>query len=425
MNPARGDQGPAAPSKRRLYSVLAAAFLGWMFDGLEMGIFPLIVRPALQSMQLGASGTTSESFVGLWMGYATASFLIGGALGGIVFGWLGDKIGRVRAMAWSIISYSVFTGLIYVAVEPWHLCVFRFAAAIGMGGEWALGVALVFEVWPERYRHIVAGVVGSAAQVGHFAAAMIGLTFHVTVDSWRWVALVGASPALIVYFIQKFVGESEQWAESTKPGVRAAKPLKEALTPPILKRTIAASVIASVGLLGTWGSVAWLPLWADQLTGGTMPNAKALCIACSSVGAGIGCLLGSLAGGWIGRRPAYCVMCGAALVLTAIMFRGIDSFGLGFLAMVLVTNIATASFFGWMPLYLPELFPTRVRATAQGIAFNSGRIVAAMGALQTGALMQRFDGSYAHAGATMSLVYAVGLVVIWFSPETRGRKPPE
>jgi predicted MFS family arabinose efflux permease len=418
------DQSPATPSKRRLYTVLAAAFLGWMFDGLEMGIFPLIVRPALQSMQLSASGTTAESFVGLWMGYATASFLIGGTLGGLLFGWLGDKFGRVRAMAWSIICYSIFTGLIYVAIEPWHLCALRFAAATGMGGEWALGVALVFEVWPERYRHIVAGVVGSAAQVGHFAAAMIGLAFAVTVDSWRWVALVGVSPALIVFFIRKkFVGESEKWAEANKPGAGGSNPLKEALTPPLLKRTIAASAIASVGLLGTWGSVAWLPLWADQLTGGAMPNAKALCIACSSFGAGIGCLLGSLAGGWIGRRPAYCVMCGSALVLTAIMFRGIDSFGLGFLAMVLVTNIATASFFGWMPLYLPELFPTRVRATAQGI--NSGRIVAAMGALQTGALMQGFEGSYAHAGATMSLVYAVGLAVIWFAPETRGRRTPE
>ena len=122
--------------------VLAAAFLGWMFDGLEMGIFPLVARPALQEMQ-AVAGIVDEQFIQTWMGRITASFLVGAALGGVVFGWLGDKLGRVRAMTLSILVYSMFTGLAYFAQQPWHLGAFRFVAALGMGGEWALGVALV------------------------------------------------------------------------------------------------------------------------------------------------------------------------------------------------------------------------------------------------------------------------------------------
>lgn len=147
---------PAAPStanhNRKLGAVLVTAFLGWMFDGLEMGIFPLIARPALQSMQAAHGLSTTDAFVGVWMGYVTAAFLVGAAAGGIVFGWLGDKIGWVRAMAISILCYSLFTGLVYFATEPWHLLVTRFIAALGMGGEWSLGVALVMEVWPEKHR---------------------------------------------------------------------------------------------------------------------------------------------------------------------------------------------------------------------------------------------------------------------------------
>ena len=152
----------APPDKKRLAAVLIAAFLGWMFDGMEMGLFPLIARPALMQMQQAQGLALSDAFVAQWMGYATAAFLIGAAGGGVVFGWLGDRIGRVRAMAASILVYSLFTGLIYFAQEPWHLCVVRFIAALGMGGEWSLGIALVMEVWPEKHRPLMAGIIGAA-----------------------------------------------------------------------------------------------------------------------------------------------------------------------------------------------------------------------------------------------------------------------
>ncbi len=254
---------PSTPDPKRLYAVLIAAALGWMFDGLEMGMFPLIARPALQSIQAAHGLVVTDSYVGLWMGYVTAAFLLGAAAGGIIFGWLGDRIGRVRAMALSILFYSLFTGLVYFATEPWHLLLTRFLAALGMGGEWSLGVALVMEAWPEKHRPLMAGVIGAAANFGYLLIALVGMAFTVTVDSWRWVALVGAAPAALTLIILKFVPESERWKEARKNST--AQPLREVLRPPLLKVTALATLFSSVALIGTWGSVQWLPLWADQM----------------------------------------------------------------------------------------------------------------------------------------------------------------
>jgi len=442
-----------ALTNRRLAGVLITAFLGWMFDGLEMGIFPLIARPALQQMQASQGLVATDAFVGLWMGYVTAAFLLGAAVGGVLFGWLGDRIGRVRAMAISILCYSLFTGLVYFAQEPWHLLVTRFIAALGMGGEWSLDVALVMEVWPEKHRPMLAGVIGAAANVGFALIAVIGLSFQVTTESWRWIALVGAAPALMTFFVRIFVPESEKWQETQRePGV--SRPLHDILRPPLLRSTFLAMILASVALIGTWGSVQWLPLWADQMAqkqamdtaraeiaaaGATAQNppslhqraaalkdhnAKAYTQVNSAVGAVIGCLLGGWWGGRLARRQGYFLLCLASLLCCAWLFRGFDSYGMPFLVMTFVVGGVTAAFYGWFPLYLPELFPTRVRATGQGLSFNAGRVLAAAGALQMGALMQQFDGSYAKAGAVISLVYGFGLVVIWFAPETRGRELP-
>src|ERR1035438_4331031 len=167
-------------STRAQWLVLAAAFLGWMFDGLEMGIFPLVARPALQEFQ-SVAGAANEQFVQHWMGVVTATFLLGAAAGGLVFGWLGDRIGRVRSMTLSILVYSVFTGLNYFARQPSDLALFRFISALGMGGEWSLGVALVMEAWPEGKRPLMAGLIGMSSNVGFALVALIGFFFQVTV----------------------------------------------------------------------------------------------------------------------------------------------------------------------------------------------------------------------------------------------------
>ncbi len=405
--------------RRDQWFVLAAAFLGWMFDGLEMGIFPLVARPALQDLL----HITDDALVGQWNARIVALFLIGAACGGLLFGWLGDKVGRVRAMVISILTYSIFSGLCYFATEPWHLGALRFISALGMGGEWSLGVALVMECWPAKHRPILAGAIGAASNVGFTLIAVLGRFIPVTQHSWRWVMVAGAAPAFLGFLISLCVPESKRWKQSVQE--QESKPLTEIWRLGLTGTTLLAIAFASIALIGTWGSVQWLPLWADKLTGGTVPAAKANTQMLSGVGAIIGCFVAPWVGGRFGRRPTFFALCLLSLLACGYLFRGVHEYGSTFLWMSFLVGGVTAAFYGWFPLYLPELFPTRVRATGQGISYNFGRILAAVGALQMGALMTHYHGSYAKAGAAITLIYAVGLVLIWFAPETRGRPLPD
>jgi MFS transporter, SHS family, sialic acid transporter len=403
-------------SAKARWMALIAAFLGWMFDGMEMGIFPLVARPALQDL-LGQSG---DALVGRWMSYVTALFLVGAACGGLVFGWLGDRVGRVRAMTASILCYSIFTGLCYFATEAWHIGALRFIAALGMGGEWSLGVALVMECWPEHRRPWLAAAIGAAANVGFALIAVLGK--YVPREEWRWVMVAGAVPALLVFFIRLFVPESERWKHSVKAGV--SRPLRELFSRGVVSKSVLAIAFASIALIGTWGSVQWLPLWADQMSN-QLPGARANTQIVSAFGAIVGCLIGPFIGARFGRRPAYFALCLTSLIACGYLFRYVNAYGALFLVMVGLVGATTASFYGWLPLYLPELFPTRVRATGQGISFNFGRILAAVGALQMGQFMQLYNGSYAKAGAVVTLIYIAGLALIWLAPETTGRPLPD
>jgi predicted MFS family arabinose efflux permease len=410
----------SAAGARGRWLALTAAFLGWLFDGFEMGLFPVVARPALKDM-LGSAG---DGAVGQWMGWITATFLVGAAAGGAAFGWLGDRVGRVRAMTWSILTYSLFSGAAYFAQEPWHLAALRFIAALGMGGEWALGVALVMECWPERRRPWLAGAIGAAANVGMLLVGFVARLWPVTPESWRWMFLVGAAPAVLTFFIRLFVPESERWQAAVR--AERSHPVREIFgSPLLLRRTALGLALASVALIGTWGSVQWIPLWADQLTHGRDPNAKAMTQMMSSFGAVFGSLLAPVFGGMISRRLGYSGLCLLSLAVCGWLFRGFDAYGGAFLGLVFLVGCMTAAFYGWFPLYFPELFPTRVRATGQGICFNFGRIFAAAGAVTSGQLVSFYDGSYARMGATVTLVYLVGLVVIWLAPETNGKPMPE
>ncbi len=441
---------------RGKWLVLAAAFLGWMFDGYEIGLFPVVARPALRSL-LTEPG---DALIGQWMGVITACFLLGAAAGGLVFGWLGDRIGRVKAMAWSILTYSLVTGLGYFAESPAHLGAVRFVSALGMGGQWSLGVALVMECWPEKWRPLLAGAMGAAANVGFLLVGLTARLHHVTPESWRWMMIVAALPAFLVVFIMFFVPESERWKQSVRTG--KSQPLREIFAPGVRSRCLLAIAFASVALIGTWGSVQWLPVWANQMVSDhglqtlkvEHPDWYASADAAApatqeakraaettvkqqagkatanmqmimGLGAIVGTLLAPLIGARLGRRPAYFLLCLASLGVCAYTFRAINSYSGVFLAWAFVMSLTTASFYGWFPLYLPELFPTRVRATGQGLSYNFGRIFAAAGALTQGQLVASFDGSYARAGAVVSLIYLLGMALIWFAPETKGKPLPE
>lgn len=414
VSPARGGVG------KTQWLVLLAAGLGWLFDGYEMGLFPVLARPALSQI-LGGAG---DAAIGYWMGIITAFFLVGAAFGGIVFGVLGDKIGRVRAMALSILVYSLITGLGYFAQNPWHLAFVRGASALGMGGQWALGVALVMECWPERWRPLLAGMMGAAANVGFLLVGATAKLHPVTPESWRWMMIVAALPSLIAVFVVALVPESEKWKASVKKAA-AGTGLAEIFGPELRKRTLLGITFASVSLIGTWGAVQWLPLWADQLVAGSNPGAKADTQMVQAFGAITGALIAPLIGARLGRRLSFFLLCTASLVVCGVMFRVVNTFGSNFLLAAFISSACTASLYGWFPLYFPELFPTRVRATAQGICYNSGRIFAALGAMMQGKLVGYFGGSYASAGAVVTLIYVLGMLLIWWAPETKGKPLPE
>lgn len=397
--------------------VLLAAFLGWMFDGLEMGIFPLVASSALKEM------LADPKEIGPWIGHFHEVFLLGAALGGLVFGWLGDKVGRVRAMTFSVLTYSVFTGVGYWASTPTQLAGLRFLAALGMGGEWSLGVALVMECWPEKLRPMLAGAIGAASNVGFALIAAVAIKFDVTPQSWRWVLLAGLAPALLTFFIRLFVPESEKWKESVKKS--DANPLKEIFSPPLLKNTLLCIGFASVALIGTWGSVQWIPSWVDMQLQHGEPKAKAVVQCASAIGAVIGCLIAPIIGNMLGRRMTYFLLCLSSLIVCGILFGTFSEYNMMFVLMAGLVGCVTAAFYGWLPLYLPEIFPTRMRATGQGVSFNSGRILAAVGAACAGSLVKHYDGSFAKSGATITLIYVVGMILIWFAPETKGKPLPE
>ena len=315
------------------------------------------------------------------------------------------------------------TGFGYFAQTPEQLSAVRFVSALGMGGQWALGVALVMECWPEKWRPLLAGAMGAAANVGFLLVGFTGKVHPVTPESWRWMMLVAALPAVLVFFIILFVPESERWKAAAQKS--QANPLREIFSPRLRKTTLLGIAFASIALIGTWGSVQWLPLWADQMAGAGNPTAKADTQMAQAFGAILGALVAPLIGARLGRRPTYFLLCLCSLGLCAWLFRTVHEFDGVFLVAAFLVSAATASFYGWFPLYLPEIFPTRVRATGQGVCYNSGRILAAVGAMTQGQLVQAFGGSYAQAGAIITLVYLLGMGLIWLAPETKGKPLPD
>jgi MFS family permease len=499
---------------------LAAALLGWMFDGLEQGLFPLVARPAL----LDLLGSADEGKIGLWFSVATAGFLVGAATGGVLFGWLGDRIGRVRAMMLTVLTYAVFSGLCGLATAAWQIAALRFGSALGMGGEWSLGVALVMEIWPEKSRAFLAGLIGAAANVGFLLIALVGLGLTsllqevqawlqaiglsessvqtlVAHNGWRLLMLFGAAPALLTLFIRLFVPESERWLQEQKRGATSSWATRDLLgvaigalgacliiylwtmerpwpsrlpgaawsaehpwlvrssgtalgllvatagytypvvrylqrcgtgitdplhtLRPTMSRMLLGACLGGVALTSTWGASQWIPLWADQLAGSSVPQARSYTQICSALGAILGTLAGAMAGRWFGRRFIYALLCLSSLGSALLLYQCNRSYGLWFLACVFLVGCTTASFYGWLPLYLPELFRTGVRATGQGFSYNFGRILAAMGVLQTGNLMNDvFKNNYPNALSVVSLVYLIGLALIWLAPETFGKGLP-
>jgi predicted MFS family arabinose efflux permease len=408
-----------SPWGRRI--CLAAAFLGWLCAGVEMGMGPLIGRPAFRHLLASSSrdaAAPAESMVGAWFAWYLCAFLLGAALGGPVFGPLGDRHGRVKAMGWSILTYSILTGVGWFAQTPGQLVALRFLASLGIGGMWPAAVALLSECWPAASRPTVAGVLGTAANVGILIMALIGDWLVITPESWRWALLVGAAPALLGCLVLAFVPESLRWQIRSTGAeyARNSNPLSEIFHPPLLRSTIVGILLGAVPLLGAWASGKWMIPWADSL-GQNGAQTQAAWAAGAVLGSAAGGVLANL----LGRRLTYFVISLASLLINLTIYRALQPASSLFLPMVFLLGLVSTVFFGWLPLYLPELFPTRVRATGSGVTYNFGRILSAAGVLAAGSMMAFFQGDYARVGAVTAWIYALGMIVVLAAPDTSRR----
>jgi len=408
-----------SPAQRRW--ILAAVFLGWMGAGIEMSLMIPTTRPAVQAF-LGRHTVGIEVSADQWLSWFVAAFLLGAAVGGLLFGWLGDRVGRVRAMAASIFCYSLITGLGYFATTAEQLLVLRFLACLGIGGMWPTGVALVSEAWPGLSRPVMAGLIGTAANVGFLILGILMFYHPILPGSWRWVMLLGAMPAILGLIVWLALPESPEWlaqhGQKTAGTTTASAPAWEVFQHPWRRLTFIGIWLGTIPLLGGWASGQRLVPWAGQVAEraalGDLKASTQIVWSCGAV-------LGSLLGGWvaslIGRRLSYALISAGSLGLSIYIFLGLTpehamfrwaTFGLGFVSTM---------FFGWLPYFLPDLFPTRIRATGMGICYNFGRILSAVALLSSTWLSSWFAGDIARMGAVTSLVYAAGLVLALLVPQ--------
>lgn len=393
------------PTRQQLLT-LFAALLGWSFDGIEMGVFPLIARPALRDF-LG--GDVDEELIRQWNGILAAAFLFGAAIGGILFGRLGDRIGRVKSLSLSVLVYAGLTGVSAFAQTPIQLASLRFLAAVGMGGEWALGVALVIETWPESARPWLAGGIGAAVNIGYVAVAALAWWIEPTTH-WRMLLAICVLPALLAFVVRAFVPESAQWMATHNS---APSRWRDFVSQKWRQQLITGTAAGSVLMLAVWGGVQTTQLWAARL-GGNDAAAKVQLISAGS--AAVGAFLGPVLLIRMSRRRGWSLLCVIALLISELFFLSQREFGIAFLVGVSALGIVTGAVTGWLTLYLPELFPTAVRASGAGTCYNAGRVLAAVGVLLTAGPLD-VRGNYPQACAIVSLVYVVGLALAPFLSE--------
>ena len=421
------------------YWILCAGFLGWMFAGVQLAVSSNVMRDAVKDL-LGAGGG-SEGDIGQWYGWLIAAFLLGAAAGGYFFGWIGDRGGRKRAMVVSIATYSLFAGSTYFVASPWQLLTLRVITGMGVGGMWPNGIALVSEAWPKMSRPLLAGVIGTAANVGIMLFSILTLFVHVTPDDWRWAMALGYGPILLAVVVAVAVPESPRWLAwkvgqtSLDTRRRSASPLVEIFQRPLLPVTIVGIVLGTIPLFGGWGSANWANAWASQVgelamdedAGGEPPQQggpglKAMVLLARSAPGSLASLLGGALAAFVGRRRCYFLLSFACLLCSQYLFWFSHPQQTQFLWWSGALGLFSGFFFGWLPLCLPELFPTRVRSTGAGVSFNFGRIATALGILVAAGLLNWiFEGDYARIGRLTSLIYVLGMIVIFFAPDTSRR----
>jgi MFS family permease len=349
----------------------------------------------------------------------------------VLFGVLADRLGRTKTLVLTILIYAVFTGLAALSATWWQLALFRFLTALGIGGEWAAGAALVAEVWPEEKRAKAAGILQSAWAAGFFAAAIINLLMRDY--GWRPIFVVGIAPAVVALLVRLWVKEPERWvkacAEEKQAGAAQSSKLAALFAPGLVRSTLVGSGLAFVAVFGLWGATNWTPTLIR-----TLPDLQGLSasemtsrVSYATMLLNVGALAGYLSFGpladRVGRRAVFAGMCLGSLVMLPITFLTPRAYVHVLLLLPLLGFFNNGIFSGF-PIYLPELYPTRIRATGAGFCFNVGRVLASTGPLLTGVLVTAL-GSFGRAASAVALIYLVGLALLPFAPETRGKPLPE
>ena len=441
--------------------VLCICVLAWFFAGMQMATTSLTMRDAAldllsrsgafdlatyreygRSRAAGPAGAIGLApltqaqeadleawnvHIQSWFAWFVCAFLFGAAAGGWVFGRLGDAIGRSRALAASVLTYASIALSCWLVPNLPVLLILWFLSCMGIGGTWPNGVALVSEVWSRLSRPMVAGLMGAAANVGILTMGLVGRNLAITADDWRWVFLLSSIPLALGLLALWILPESPRWlrerADKSSEGLgsRPASSRTGVFRPPYLGIASVGIVLATVPILGGWGSANWMIPWADEAGQASQPPdpyLKATVQQYRALAGTVGSLLGGWIAAWIGRRTSYALISLAALACAQYAFWFTVPTDPAFLWWVAALGFFGGAYFGWLPLVLPELFPTRIRATGSGVSFNSGRILTAVTVFLTGLLIRAFDGDYAAIGKTTSWIFAVGAVAIWLAPDT-------
>ena len=397
-------------------AVLAASVLGLVFDGVELGLMPIAALSVSKSL-LGTAFSATAG--GDWFARFTAALMLGAAVGGIALGNLGDRIGRTRAMGLSILFYSLFAAMGAWAQTVEQMLVLRFLVGLGVGGMWPNGMALVAESWPGASKPLVSGVMSAGLNAGILLLSQLARLWPITQDSWRWIFQLSGVPALLGIVVLVALPESPAWLESRGLSRKKPTPLKDLFRPSLLRVTLGAMVISAIPMAGAWAASKWMIPWADSVAGASNTAYKAATQGWWAIGATIGSLVGAQLAGWMGRRRSYLFISAGASALTIAMFQLTAPLQPGFHAVVFAQGLVATLFFGWLALYLPELFPVAVRATGSGLAYNSGRFATAVGVLGAGMLFSALGGDYPLVGTICAGIYVLGIAAIWLVEERR------
>lgn len=411
--------------------VFVGCWLGGIFDGMDSTLMSVVMPDAIKTLV----GSTDKAVIGPIASYVTSVFLLGWMLGGVLFGVIGDKLGRVRSMIFSILLYAMFTGLAGLT-QTWHqLAVCRFLTGLGIGGELVSISTFLAEVWPSRSRAIAVGVLITSYQAGVFIAGSINTLFH----DWRTAFWIGALPALLVIFMRMAMRESDRWVEAREKRHQQGQEISH-VKELFQKRHIKALMVGGIGfgalLIGYWASLSWIPLWIQDLLQNTgTGNERGIATMYQGIAAMLGCSMAGFFADWIGRRPTIILSSLGCFVASAMLFLTNTAFSPAVYWEASVLGYFIGLIQAVMYIYLPELFPTLVRASGTGFCLNVGRFVTAVAVFYVGDLIKLVVShdlgkalfgnpalsAYGVAAFLFAIAYLASVVAAMFGEETRNR----